>query len=80
MSKLTFFRIQAGAELGQAQLKLGLDFTYLLHLLILLEIAELAIAIYCWLQLVIANGYLVISETLSLIVFVEKANFIYCAC
>ena len=54
MGKDDIEKRQAGAELGQAQLKLGLDFTSIqlfqytnfYSILIRLEIAELAIASY----------------------------------
>ena len=84
---------QAGAELGQAQLKLELKLYWQLvdsqlsagHLVLLyfpfntilirLEIAEIDIASYSQLQLVVACGQLVISSTPSLIVLVENTNF-----
>ena len=71
--------------MGQAQLKLGLDFTSIqlfeytnfpfYSILIRLEIAELAIVSYSQLQLVVASGYLVNSQTPSLIILVEQTNF-----
>ena len=68
--------------MGQAQLKLGLDFTSIQFFKytnfpfysILIRL-ELAIVSYSYLQLVVASGYLVNSQTPSLIILVEQTNF-----